>query len=61
MNTYTFVLKTKDGEKCSQIPKAIIERNYGPLEEDAYIFYTLQNQVFYLSDHPRFKEKKDSP
>jgi len=63
MNTYTFILKTEEGRKCYHIPKAIMEMNYGLPEEDSYLFHTPhrnENQVFYLSDHPRFKKKKDS-
>ncbi|MDO9534405.1 MAG: hypothetical protein Q7J85_03520 [Bacillota bacterium] len=54
MNTYTFILRNQDGEQCCHIPKAIIERNYGLLEEDTYIFHTppQRPKSSHLSERP---------
>lgn len=63
MNSYKFVLINKEGEKCYQIPKAVIEREYGLLEEENYIFFTAEknnSQVIYLKEHPIFKKRLDN-
>lgn len=63
MNSYRFTLIQKKGRKCYKIPGAVMERKYGLLEENNYVFFAAgikKCQVINIIEHPAFKKRAGS-